>query len=191
MWVLHRPLVVIWLLWIDKGISKENLRTALFLLYILYIEQWEFRCIKFQTITKSSLHLDVLDRHVRCSSVDNSTTSSTHWRQWISVICLALYSSMTWLHKCALNNIYLTLTTPPVYTLSSCPIYLCGYIPIYIRWSSNIFFGGGQTKAARYLSWLLVTMNRRPASFLTVRITLDLIGGCVPLSWHDVHKNEE
>ncbi len=42
-------------------------------------------------------------------------------------------SSMMWLHKCALNNIYLTLTTPPVCTLSSCPIYLCGYTPIYIR----------------------------------------------------------
>ena len=49
-----------------------------FLCYILYIEQWEFRCIKFQSIAKSALDLDALGRHVRCSSVDNSTTSSTH-----------------------------------------------------------------------------------------------------------------
>ncbi len=55
-------------------------------------------------------------------SVQNCTLSPT-----------PLYSSMMWLQKCALNNIYLTLTTPPVCTLSSCPIYLCGYTPIYIR----------------------------------------------------------
>jgi hypothetical protein len=46
--------------------------------------------------------------------------------------------------------------------------------------SPNIFFGGGETKAARYLSWLLVAMNRRPASLLTARIALDLIGACAP-----------
>jgi hypothetical protein len=33
--------------------------------------------------TGSSI-LDVLVRHVRCSSFDNSTTSSIHWRQWRS-----------------------------------------------------------------------------------------------------------
>jgi hypothetical protein len=48
--------------------------------------------------------------------------------------------------------------------------------------SPNIFFSGGETKAARYLSWLLVAMNRRPASLLTARIALDLIGACAPLS---------
>jgi hypothetical protein len=34
--------------------------------------------IKFQSITKSSPDLDVLDRQVHCSRVDNSTTSSTY-----------------------------------------------------------------------------------------------------------------
>jgi hypothetical protein len=58
--------------------GRRESPNSLFYLYILYIEQWEFRCIKFQSIAKSALDLDALGRHVRCSSVDNSTTSSTH-----------------------------------------------------------------------------------------------------------------
>ncbi len=58
------------------------LNSPIFLCYILYIEQWGFRYIKFQNIVKSTLDLDALGRHVHCSSVDNSTTSSIHWRQW-------------------------------------------------------------------------------------------------------------
>ncbi len=54
-----------------------------FLCDILYIEQWEFHYIKFQSIVKSTLDLDALDRHFQWVEevVDNSTTSSTHWRQ--------------------------------------------------------------------------------------------------------------
>jgi hypothetical protein len=69
--------------WTTESFSQDDtsLRTSLSLCYVLYIKQWEFRFIKFQSIAKSSLDLDVLDWHVRCSSVDNSTTSSTHRRQ--------------------------------------------------------------------------------------------------------------
>jgi hypothetical protein len=48
-----------------------------FLCYILYIEQWEFRCIKFQSIAKSALDLDTLGRRLRCSSVDKN--NHTKW----------------------------------------------------------------------------------------------------------------
>jgi hypothetical protein len=49
-----------------------------FLCYILYVEQWGFRCSMRQTIAKVSPVLDALGRHVRCSGFDNLTTSSTH-----------------------------------------------------------------------------------------------------------------
>jgi hypothetical protein len=54
------------------------LNIPIFLFYILYNEQWGFRCIKFQNIVNSVLDFDSLERHVCCSSVDISTTSSTH-----------------------------------------------------------------------------------------------------------------
>jgi hypothetical protein len=41
--------------------DDTSLRTALSLCYVLYIDQWEFRFIKFQSIAKSALDLDVLD----------------------------------------------------------------------------------------------------------------------------------
>ena len=60
------------------GVGSRVFKQTHFLCYILYIDQWGFHFIEFQNIVKSVLDLDVLGRHVCCSSVDNSTTSSTH-----------------------------------------------------------------------------------------------------------------
>ena len=38
--------------------GRRESPNSLFLCYILYIEQWEFRYIKFQSIAKSVLDLD-------------------------------------------------------------------------------------------------------------------------------------
>jgi hypothetical protein len=79
--------------WADGGGEEEESgqvplsrfrRTSLafkqphFLCYILYIEQWRFRCCMLQVIAKSALDLDALDRHVRTSGFDNPSTCSTY-----------------------------------------------------------------------------------------------------------------
>jgi hypothetical protein len=59
----------------------------------LYIEYWGFRCRKFQIFMKSVPDLDDLDRHVCSSSVDNSTSSCVHWRQW-RVCCTSFHHGL-------------------------------------------------------------------------------------------------
>jgi hypothetical protein len=72
--------------WVGCGCFFWTTRVSEQFFFMLYILYWAlgFCWIKFQSITKSALDLDALGGHVRCSSVDNSTTSSTRrgqlWR---------------------------------------------------------------------------------------------------------------
>ena len=62
--------------------GRREFQTSLFMLYIICWAVEVSMLDAFQDIAKSALDLDDLGRHVRCSSFDNPSTCSTHWRQW-------------------------------------------------------------------------------------------------------------